>query len=603
MGKQKKAIVLHARWNLLGDFGRLLVLAVVLPALILFVLVLWQGSIEHRRHAQQRLVAVAETTASDIDEFLQSRLAGVEDLAERRSVEGNPDDLDAWSRDLVRLRRHYPAFSSLLITDDQGRILASTPMIAAIGTRALSVADRPYFQQAMASGHGYVSDVFRGRVLGSDPLVAVSAPFYQAKRFAGVVEGSLPMGALAATRSHWLTGRGFEMLLLDRHGTVVHASPGLRYRTLDTARDLLHGKPGSPTGAPLLGGVLRGGGDAYVDTVALRNGWQLMILLPKRLVDAENQHDAVIMLCLLGLVLGGVFVIVDLGRRQQLRSVRTLLTHMERFALDADVPPVERNALPDELAPLADALAMLSERASRAWAEVNDSLENQRRLREELQALARKVLSVQEDERTSLSRELHDDIGQSITAMKLCAMAMVGETADQAVADELIAIADQTVAKLRNLSLVLRPPQLDLLGLEAAIKGQMELLARSSGVAIALEFDATARVRRPPAPVELACFRIAQEAITNALRHSGTAHITVSLREVERTLVLEVRDAGHGFSRAGKSEGLGLITMRERAQQLGGTLEIETLTRVGTVVTARLPLDPAGTISAVPALA
>jgi signal transduction histidine kinase len=216
------------------------------------------------------------------------------------------------------------------------------------------------------------------------------------------------------------------------------------------------------------------------------------------------------------------------------------------------------------------------------------------RHRGELEAMARRLLRVQEDERRSLSRELHDDIGQQITAIKLGALALQGDPDPlrAETVDEIIAIADQTTAKLRDLSMLLRPPQLDALGLEAALRWQAERLFRSGHPR--LELDLSPLPRRPAPDVELACFRIAQEALTNVLRHAGARNVAVRLRaDGERALALEVVDDGRGFDRDAASGGLGLVTMRERARQLGGTLAIDSDER-GTRVAARLPMSAAG---------
>lgn len=220
------------------------------------------------------------------------------------------------------------------------------------------------------------------------------------------------------------------------------------------------------------------------------------------------------------------------------------------------------------------------------------------RHRQELHALTGRLLTVQEDERRVLSRELHDDIGQAITAIKLAAVALLGSDrhsdgdprSDHVdIVQEIIATADQTVVKLRNLSMLLRPPQLDALGLEAALRWQSQLLFRANRTALTL--DLTPLPRRPDAAVELACFRIAQEALTNVLRHSAADNVTVSLSAQEDTLVLRVQDDGHGFDTA-RSAGLGLVTMRERAQQLGGSVRIQTMAGddCGTCVHALLPM-------------
>ncbi|WP_407907838.1 sensor histidine kinase [Lysobacter claricitrinus] len=212
--------------------------------------------------------------------------------------------------------------------------------------------------------------------------------------------------------------------------------------------------------------------------------------------------------------------------------------------------------------------------------------------RAELETLTRRLMSVQEDERASLSRELHDDIGQAITAIKLCASSLAHEpdpprTAVVAeTAHEIGQIADQTVAKLRDLSLLLRPPQLDALGLEAALRWQAGALFR--GDLPRLELDIPPLDCRPPRELELACFRIAQEALTNVLRHASAGRVLLQLHCDDVELRLRVEDDGRGIP-ADHHAGLGLITMRERARLVGGALTLDS--RAGkTIVEAVLPL-------------
>lgn len=210
--------------------------------------------------------------------------------------------------------------------------------------------------------------------------------------------------------------------------------------------------------------------------------------------------------------------------------------------------------------------------------------------REELQTLARRLLTVQEDERRTLSRELHDDIGQQLTAIKLGAMALQDEDEPVVRAEllaEILATADQTLAKLRDLSMLLRPPQLDALGLEAALRWQAERMFRSGRPQLTLAL--VPLPRRPDPAAELACFRIAQEAMTNIQRHAQAAHVAVSLVPDDIGLQLTVRDDGRGFD-PGQTRGLGLVTMRERARQVGGRLEVETAPGHGSCVRAHIPL-------------
>jgi signal transduction histidine kinase len=207
----------------------------------------------------------------------------------------------------------------------------------------------------------------------------------------------------------------------------------------------------------------------------------------------------------------------------------------------------------------------------------------------ELQALAARVFTLQEDERRTISRELHDDIGQSVTAMKMAAGSALDETDARRRRDDIediIMLADSTLERLRDISILLRPPQLDALGLEAALRWHADRMLRNAGIASDLEIDALPQ--RPDAAVEQACFRIAQEALTNAMRHAGAARVELRLRDEGDGLRLRVRDDGCGFSPAVAS-GLGLVIMRERAHGAGGRVEVASTPGAGTHVEAWLP--------------
>lgn len=224
-----------------------------------------------------------------------------------------------------------------------------------------------------------------------------------------------------------------------------------------------------------------------------------------------------------------------------------------------------------------------------AHPDVSDLAAQLARQREELRTLARRLITVQEDERAALSRELHDDIGQSITAIKLSAAALLGEADPRLVremAQDIVDIADQTVAKLRDLSLLVRPPQLDALGLEAALRWQAGALFRGDGPSLTL--DLAPLPRRPHRDVELACFRIAQEALTNVLRHAQARRVLLRVDCDGSLLRLHVEDDGQGLA-ADRRAGLGLITMRERAEQLGGRFVLDS-GPAGTRIDVELPL-------------
>lgn len=222
-----------------------------------------------------------------------------------------------------------------------------------------------------------------------------------------------------------------------------------------------------------------------------------------------------------------------------------------------------------------------------------------RRARRRLSALTQQLITAQEAERRRLARELHDEIGQSLTALKLGIQAGA-DTADPAtrksLAHEGRQLIDQLIDQVRNLSLDLRPSMLDDFGLVSALRWYVDRLARRSGIEAKLAADP--QEIRAPAAVETACFRIAQEALTNVTRYASARHVWVELRREGPELSMVVRDDGVGFDtslvreRAARGTGLGLLGMRERAALLGGRIDIASAPGEGTRVHVTIPLSP-----------
>lgn len=210
-----------------------------------------------------------------------------------------------------------------------------------------------------------------------------------------------------------------------------------------------------------------------------------------------------------------------------------------------------------------------------------------------LRALVAGLLRRHEDERRVVARALHDGAGGSLTAIRMAAHAAMSEDdPDQRRADleDVLAQAGDALDRIRGLCARLRPPPLDSVGLDAALRWHVETLAPEDRDRIALWI---APLPRRPAPeVEQACFRIAEEALANALRHSGAGTIALHVDVADNALVLEVRDDGAGCdvaAIAAARPGIGLATLRERARALGGRIELVSARDQGTRVLAVLP--------------
>jgi len=213
--------------------------------------------------------------------------------------------------------------------------------------------------------------------------------------------------------------------------------------------------------------------------------------------------------------------------------------------------------------------------------------------RERLQRLSRRLLEVQEAERKHLARELHDDIGQGLTALKLNLEALQRGRDGAALAarvQEALETTRHTIERVRQLSLNLRPLQLDDLGLAAALRSHLDRQAALGR--FAPHFEMQEVPARLPAEVETACFRVAQEAINNIVRHAKAGNVWLRLSVTGERLALSVRDDGAGFDveaahrRAASGASLGVVSMEERVALAGGSLQIQSAPGQGTVVAA-----------------
>ena len=221
-----------------------------------------------------------------------------------------------------------------------------------------------------------------------------------------------------------------------------------------------------------------------------------------------------------------------------------------------------------------------------------------------LQALSRQLIGVQEAERRHLARELHDEIGQALTVLKIRMQQAQGATDAETVSSNLkegVRIVDQTLEQVRTLALDLRPSMLDDLGLAWTLRWLLDHQAKKAGLAVS--FSAEVSGPRLPPAVELACFRIAQEALTNVVRHAKAGRVSVQLCGQARELVLMVWDDGTGFDINAAIEGakcgtsMGLTSMQERAGLVGGHVDIRSAPGQGTQLFARFPV-PAPTAPA-----
>jgi PAS domain S-box-containing protein len=246
----------------------------------------------------------------------------------------------------------------------------------------------------------------------------------------------------------------------------------------------------------------------------------------------------------------------------------------------------------DEYGQLQGFISVITDITQRKQAEIMLKESTQR-----LQALSRRLLSVQEEERRMLARELHDDFGQQLAAFKLnlglLSRGLHNETEQRCIAD-CLDIANHLLERLRDIARDLRPSVLDDLGLAAALHWYARRQAERSGC----EITVLDRFRPLSPEIETAVFRIAQEAVNNAIRHGKARHITITAEAAGQHLALAIQDDGSGFDPDAASNkpdaGLGLNSMRERAELLGGRFALTSQAGSGTRIEVFIPLAETG---------
>lgn len=294
------------------------------------------------------------------------------------------------------------------------------------------------------------------------------------------------------------------------------------------------------------------------------------------------------------LVCGVLILLGQANRTKQLRLNNTVvaLTNEahERQRAEQDLQhahdEMERRVI-ERTAELSDALARLKSEAS-----VREHTEAR------LRRLSLRLMTLQDEERRRIARELHDTAGQTLAAMKmsiaLIRQANVPSPKMKSLVDDLETLTDEALQEVRTTSYLLHPPLLDEAGIVSTIGWFVEGFAKRSG--IQMQCDIPQRMQRPPRPCELVLFRVLQESLTNVHRHSGASEACVRLSHENDQFQLEVTDNGRGisaedlqrFETSGNNGGVGIAGMRERVRELGGEIQIKAL-QPGTSVRIQLP--------------
>jgi signal transduction histidine kinase len=580
--------------------GQLLAVVVVAlgPAL---VFVLWGANRERGRALAEseaegnRLLSLLSRGMEASLDVTRELLEGTAELLEERG--GLPDPARC-GPSLARLRRVESRYASILIALPDGTVVCSAPE----GTGEISLADRPYFQKALETNAFAMGEFQIGKLSGK-PAVAFAQPVRgRSGKAVSVAVASIDLAWLGDVLRKVSPPRGARLLLLDRGGTILARYPedgagagspfslASRLAELSDVGRALQG-PAEPAGPGLFwqaGRLVREG--ATVGYVALG--------IPEETLFASANRALVRQLASLALVAVVALVAVWFFAQALLVSRLEALSAAARRLGEGDLSA--RSALPrggDEIGALSEAFDEMAGRISRRADERDRAEAELRTTSHALRALSERFDGVREEEGTRIARELHDEVGQSLTGLKLDLAALkrsLPEPARAAAGERLAgmaSLADATIERVRTISAELRPQLLDQLGLVPAVEAYLERFAERSGVRTRLEAsvdDAGIDRRR-----STALFRILQEALTNVARHADARSVSVRLAPDGADVVLTVQDDGKGLAEP-PGLSLGFLGMQERARAAGGRVSVEGTPGRGTTVTARIPKAGSG---------
>lgn len=291
-------------------------------------------------------------------------------------------------------------------------------------------------------------------------------------------------------------------------------------------------------------------------------------------------------------------VLISLGEANRRKQVRLNSTILD-LTSEANERRRAEQALQKAHDELEKRVAERTAELSGALVKLESEIEVRKHAEQQLRNLTVRLMTLQDEERRRIARDLHDTTGQTLTALKL-SVASIERLAKtmpgiSRIVEDLNALADEAVQEIRTTSYLLHPPLLDEAGFVLATRWFVEGFAKRSNIQV--HCDLPENAERLPREYELVLFRVLQESLTNVHRHSGAAAVSVKATEDGNQCRLEVRDNGHGIEKrrleqlreATGSFGVGIAGMRERVRQFGGLLDIRS-DQAGTAVTVTLPL-------------
>lgn len=579
--------------------GRLILLVcfATVPALLFIFYV----AARERQATMERMETEARQLGGLASREHAHQLQGARDLLlrlrEPLACEGGGTDAPPCPDYLPALLAGLPQFATIAVLDAQGRLLCS-----AVGVHhPLSMADNPAFERALASEHVEVGSYVIGPIVGR-PVLQVAYAVRDAA-------GNPCKVALVALDLRWLDRLARQAQLPPDYTLLITDRDG---RVLARSGDVDAGVPGGSPEIPGLRHVLRRT-EGTVLEMGARHARRFVVATPlediggvyavaglpyERVQAAANRAFYRTMIGLVFLTLFTVTVGIAAAEVSVLRVLRGLSYTAHRFGA-GDL--AARAVLPGSYGELRELAEAFNGMADALAVRHREAIAAQQRLR----ALSQRLQVARDSEAGRIARELHDELGQVLTSVTIeltrlqricvpdsdrdCAQAM-----KQSVAD-MIDRVQGAIEFVRRLASELRPPVLDRLGIAAALRWLASEIEAQSGLAVVLDLR---HVGEPcDNAVALTLFRVAQEALTNVVRHAAATEVKIDLVGSADALELSVQDNGRGIDprMTDGQRSLGLLGMKERAQLVGGSCTITGTPGHGTTVVVRLPRQPPDT--------
>jgi signal transduction histidine kinase len=582
-------------------------LRVRLLLLVLFAVIPALGAIAYTASEQRQIAVVqiqrnvlqlAEFIAHEEEQILQGARQILIALAKFIQKEHTqPSECSAFCADLLQQFRRY---ANLGAVKPDGQVYCSGIPF----NLPRNAADQIWFRRAIETGDFAAGDYHVGRITGKPVLVLA----YPAMNAAGDPRAVL----FAALDLQWLNRHRFDVedLLPKDHFTITQIDEnGLVLSHQPESEQLLAKKmPRSSLFEQILvqkKGVIRAPGaqgKPFIYAFAqvhssLRNRQIYVILgLSERYIFADSNRILGRNLTLLGIVaLVAILAAWFGGDLFILRQIKTLVQASRQLAAGK---LATRTGLPhgkDELSQLAKAFDEMATALEQRQAARRRAEAELKRSQELFRNLSTHLQEVREEERTRIARQIHDDLGQALTALKIDLSWLNNKLADERdivreKMKSMVTLIDETVQTVRKVSEDLRPGILDDFGLPAAIEWQAEEFQKRTGIECNTAFYADEIDL--PKDHSTSLFRIVQESLTNAIRHADATKVEIRINEKNGKLILEVQDNGQGISEAAitNSRSFGLIGIRERAHSLGGEVTITGTRNEGTCLTVKMPL-------------